>query len=108
MSQAYSIGATTFKSFVWIKGGTLFKNPSYLEIEVSSPGAFGVEVVRPDGSVAGKAQVPNPHGGWLTFTFRSGGQFGAGISNGDYKIKLTNPSGSGERKVKEGRFEYDV
>jgi hypothetical protein len=84
MSQNYSFGAATFSSFIWLKGGALFKNPNFLEIEMTTSGRYGVEVHRPDGSIACSAQRDNPHAGWHTFHFRQGGECGAGVPNGDY------------------------
>ncbi len=107
MAQSYSFGATTFSQFVWLKGGDLFKNPDFLEIEMRTIGKFGVEVCRPDSSVACSAQRDNAHAGWHTFNFHQGGECGAGIPQGDYKIKLTNLA-SGSRQVRAGRLEYDV
>ena len=107
MLQNHSFGTTTFSKFVFLKGGSLFKNPDFLEIEMTTAGKFGVEVQRPDGSIACSAQRDNVHGGFHTFHFHQGGDCGAGILSGDYKIKLTNLA-AGTRQVKSGRLEFDV
>ena len=107
MSQNYPIGPTAFATFVWLKSGALFNNPNFLEIEMATTGKFGVEVTRPDGSVACSAQRENSNAGWHTFNFRHGGECGAGVPNGDYKIKLINQA-AGTRETKSGRLEYDV
>ncbi|SET69676.1 hypothetical protein SAMN05216412_11322 [Nitrosospira multiformis] len=101
----YKFGSTTFSQLIWLKSGSLFKNPARLELEMTNTGSLGVEVCREDGTVVGKAQVTNVHG-WQTFNFVSGGMFGPGIPNGDYKIKLTNLSG-GNRILRSGTLSYD-
>lgn len=105
MKKIYSFGASKFSDFVWLNNGHLFKNPDFLEIEMVTKGKFSVEVVRVDGSLEGAAHRENS--GWSTVHFRTGGEFGGGVPNGEYKIRLKN-AGPGERDVKQGNLEYDV
>ena len=102
----YEFGKTSFKNFVWLKSGALFKNPGGLDVEMSTNGAYGLEVYKLDGTLAGKSKRPNEHGGWASFYFRNGGDFGGVIFNGEYKIKLTNLA-SGRREAKQGQLSYD-
>lgn len=103
--EAYKFGSTKFKDFIWLKAGALFKDPGRMEIEMKNRGSFIVEVCKPDGIVVGKGQRSNVSG-WQTFDFRNGGEFGPGIPNGNYKIKLVNSS-PGLREVVSGQLWYD-
>jgi hypothetical protein len=97
----YSFGVTSFRNFVWLDSGLPFADPAALEVEMVNSGAFGVEILRLNWTLAGKAQRSNPNGGWATFDFKQGGEFGPGIPDGVYRIRLTNLS-LGTRKAKSG------
>lgn len=105
MAQDYRFGKTEFSTHVWLDKGRLFKNPNFLEIEMTTSGKFRVEVQRSTGDVVCSAE--RDHAGWCTFSFRAGGECGAGVPNGDYKILLRNLA-AGVREAKAGRLEYDV
>lgn len=105
MALNYTIGRTSFSSSILLNNGQLFRNPNELEIEMTSAGRFAVEVLRPDGQVAGSDH--RDQFGWCTFSFRTGGAFGPGIPNEDYRIRLVN-RGPGTRQARGGNLEYDV
>jgi len=107
VAQDYRFGKTDFATHVWLDGGAFFRNPDFLEIEMTIAGKFGVEVQRADGTIACAAQRANANAGWHTFHFRDGGECGAGVPNGDYKIRLVNHD-AGSRSAKAGRLVYDV
>ncbi len=66
-----------------------------------TPGGFAVEVVRQSGVVAARAERNNPNGGRHVFDFQAGGEFGAGVLTGDYKVRIVNV-GQGRREVRAG------
>ena len=105
MANDYTFGLTSFKNFVWLKGGDYFRNPRAMDVEMIGPGAYGVEVWDLAGSLAGKGQRSNDHGGWASFDFHGGtsppGEFDPIIPNGDYKIRLTNLA-PGTRQARQG------
>lgn len=106
IDMQYNLGSSTFSTFVWLKSGALFQNPQSMNIEMTVEGAYSVEVLREDGTTAGKATRPNPHGGWASFDFKNGGEFGGGIPDGKYKVRLVNAS-PGTRQVRGGDLTYD-
>jgi|SRR4051794_16268906 len=97
----YVFGATSFANFVWLDHGQPFSDPASMDIEMVNAGAFAVEVIRPNGTLAGRALAGNPHGGWSTFDFKYGGVFGPGIPDGVYRIRLVNAA-PGVRQAKQG------
>ena len=105
----YNFGRTSFSNFVWINGGATFFEPGTLNIEMTTPGEFGVEVFTPDGDLAGRADRPNRHGGWSSFYFSSGYEFspGPGLRSGHYKIKIVNRSPR-KKFLKQGDLEYSI
>lgn len=102
----YTFGSSSFSTFIWLKSGAMFQNPRDMNVEMTVAGAYIVEICKQDGSVVGKAARPNAHGGWASFDFKGGGEFGPGIPDGNYKIRLVNGS-SGTRKVRGGDLTYD-
>ena len=67
----YEFGATSFRRYVWLKGGGPFKNPRAMDVEMANPGAYGVEVWDLAGNLAGKAHRKNARGGWASFNFKA-------------------------------------
>lgn len=106
--DTYDLKHSGFSHYVWVHGGAWFQNPDTLSIEMVNAGKYGVEVYRPDGSLAGKAERPNAHGGWSSFYFSDGWEFkpGPGLPPGMYKFKLVNLSG-GRREIRGGSFDYN-
>jgi hypothetical protein len=102
----YEFGATSFNNFIWLASGQPFKQIATMDIEMNIGGAYSVEVIRMNGTLAGKAQRLNPHGGWASFDFKSGSEFWPGISDGAYKIRLVNRA-PGTRKIKSGQLYFE-
>lgn len=102
---AYDIPHSEFASSIWLKKEAQFLNPYMMEIETLNSGDFKVEVYRLDGTLAGSSIRNSPRGQWHTFNFTTSGQFGSGIPNGVYKIRIVNLS-SGKRMVRGGTLYY--
>ena len=113
--QSFSITAgSIFSGHVWLNSGALFRNPAVLELEMVTSGPFEVRVYNPGADLSslpvGEAYRANPEGGWHTFHFRQGGEFGAGLPDGDYKILLVShlPENLDRHQIRSGRLVYDV
>src|SRR4051812_15968427 len=72
MPRWYNFGVTSFINFVWLNGGDYFKDPRAMEVEMSTTGAYGVEVWDTAGYLVGKGQRANNNGGWASFDFHEG------------------------------------
>lgn len=105
MIDEYSFGATSFKNFVWLKGGDSFRNPLAMDVEMTTPGAYSVEVWDLAGNLTGKGQRSNDHGGWASFDFHGGtapiGEFDPIVPYGLYTIRLRNLA-PGTRQARQG------
>ncbi|MEC1387354.1 hypothetical protein, partial [Aerococcus viridans] len=61
-AQRYVFGRTTFSNFVWLNGGTYYRNPGLMAMEVENrPEAFAVQLYH-QGSYAGEAVWRNVSG----------------------------------------------
>ncbi len=103
--MSYNIPKSTLKNFIWLNDGAAFERPAGLEIEILNPGEFRVEAIDIAGNLAGEATRANKHGGWHTFNFQHGGEFGPGLGKGSFKIKLISVKGVA-LTVRGGTLEY--
>ena len=99
----YDFGRSNFTNFVWINRGAVFVNPDGLDIEMITPGRYGIEVYRRTGLLIASVDRSNQHGGWTSFYFTSGGEIN--LRDGAYKIKLVNLS-PGMKRLKQGTLEF--
>jgi hypothetical protein len=92
----YRFGNSSFKKLLWIKGGATFENPSGIDVEFVSPGAFTLRVAYPSGAVRKDHTYQNANGGWNSCDMTS-----LGIHSGAYKLGFVNAS-PGEKRIKQG------
>jgi hypothetical protein len=102
-TKTYHFGATSFSNFVWLNGGALFRNPTILEVEMVTSGAYRVEILDAGEALVAKSYPrDNLHGGWEVFNFGgAGGEFVPPIPEGNFKIRLVN-LGTGTRQAHQG------
>jgi hypothetical protein len=104
----YHFGETSYRNYIWVKGGASFHDPQAFSIQLSTRGAFRVEVY--DGTT-------------LVYTYRKKGQMATWVSlyfdghgvddhgtpilplSGDYRFKLVNDA-EGLRKARQGDLLY--
>jgi hypothetical protein len=96
----HEFGRMTFSTSAWIDGGALLSGVRLVEIEMVTPGAFGLEVHDAAGTVISRGSRANPNGGWSTFDFLAG--MNPPVRGGRYRLKLVNEA-PGERQVRFGR-----
>ena len=89
----YHFGETSYRSYVWVNKGASFRDPQALSIQLTSTGAFRVEVY--DGSALAhtyrkKGQLAT----WTSLYFNGHGvdDYGKPILplSGNYRFKLVN------------------
>jgi len=78
----YSIARQKLSLDTSLNGGAHFRNPQRMEIEFLNSGAFQITLSH--------AKRDNAHGGWHTFNFQNGGEFGAGLGSGRFIIGFLN------------------
>jgi hypothetical protein len=91
-----SFGAATFTKELWLNNGELVTNPTAIDVESVTAGAFALEIIDESGTVKVHNVAKNEHGGWTGWDFPS-----LGIYTGKYKLRFVNAS-SGTRQIKQG------
>ncbi|HTV19007.1 MAG TPA: hypothetical protein VMG12_10060 [Polyangiaceae bacterium] len=106
--STYHFDATSFRNYVWVKGGATFRNPEELSIELTTQGAFRVEVYD-GGALAYSYRKKGQRATWTSLYFNGNGvdDYGTPIVplRGEYQFKLVNEA-QGTRKARQGELEY--
>ena len=106
--STYDFGKTSFRNYVWVKGGQPFQDPLGLDIEMNAPGAFRLEVYDDDALVR-TYRKKGQHGGWTSFYFNGSAVDDFGHVqlplHGTYKLKLVNEA-AGTREAHQGSLRY--
>lgn len=92
----YRFGGSSFKNLLWINKGAAFEEPSGIDVEFTTPGAFTIRIAYPSGAVRKDHTYENKNGGWHSCDMTS-----LGIHSGAYKLGFVNAS-HGEKKIKQG------
>jgi hypothetical protein len=91
-----SFGAATFTKELWLNNGEPVTNPTAIDVESVTAGAFALEIIDESGAVKAHNVAKNEHGGWTSWDFPS-----LGIYTGKYKLRFVNAS-PGTRQIKQG------
>ncbi|TQK62407.1 hypothetical protein FB479_105187 [Brevibacillus sp. AG162] len=91
----YVFGKTSFKSYVWVNGGSYFKNPSLVCVELGSNSNIFVEYHDSNGYYDGE-YLPGPN--W---------QCAYPSLTGNYKIKLKNADTGNTVNIVGGEVNYE-
>jgi hypothetical protein len=107
--NTYDFGSTSFMNYVWINKGQTFSNPQGLDIEMTEPGAFQLEVYDQRGIFVVRCGKRGERAGWSSFYFDGLGTDDEGnvlvLTPGAYMLKLVN-KGSGKRIARGGSLRY--
>ena len=91
----HHFGSASFKQEMWINNKEVFKNPTGVDVEFVTSGAFDWVFADANGKEVRTLRSKNEHGGWTSMNFASLGLFG------DYSIGFRNAS-SEEQQIKQG------
>ena len=64
--SSYDFGKTSFRNYVWLKGGQIFPHPHGLDIEMSTPGAFRLEIYDGGNALTRTYRKNGERAGWTT------------------------------------------